>query len=405
MAKPKKITYSDEFGVDTELEENSNNSKTPARIFVFFLVLSFIMGVLGGVGSLVLLSSNTELRGFLGINNFPSTGNNITKTEKLILEESSAITDATKKVAPAVVSIVSSRDVEDFFGRIIEQKSGGTGFIITNDGLILTNKHVVSDEKADYTVFTADGKEFKAKVLTRDPVNDLAILKIEATGLPVVELGNSQDLQIGQWVIAIGNALGEFQNTVTVGVVSAKERKIVANGSSASESLEDLIQTDAAINPGNSGGPLVNLKGHVVGINTAVAGGAQNIGFAIPINSVKVAIDSYKATGRIVRPMLGVRVVLITKEIAKANKLPVDYGALIYRGSKLSEFAIISGSPADKAGLEEGDIILEINGEKINESNSLVKLIQKYQVGTEVEIKYLRDGKEQTAKAILAELK
>lgn len=403
MANPKKITYSDEFGED--IESGETNSKTPGRIFVFFIILSFIMGILGGTGSLLVLSSNAKLRDFLGINNLPTNGNNVTKTEKLVLEESSAVTDATKKVAPAVVSIVASRDVEDFFGRVIEQKSGGTGFVITNDGLILSNKHVVADEKADYTVFTADGKEYKAKVLSRDPVNDLAILKIEATGLPVVELGNSQDLQIGQWVIAIGNALGEFQNTVTVGVVSAKERKIVANGGSTSESLEDLIQTDAAINPGNSGGPLVNLKGQVVAINTAVAGGAQNIGFAIPINVAKTAIDSYKATGKIVRPMLGIRVVMITKEIAKANNLAVDYGALIYQGSKIGEYAVVPGSPADKAGLKEGDIILEINGEKINENNSLTKLIQKNQVGSEIEIKYLRDGKELTTKATLTELK
>lgn len=393
------ITYTDDEG----REQSLNPPKRGAWFVVVFLILSLIMGSVGAFGTLYLFSASPSLKEKLGLKDITIP---TTKTEKLVLEESSAITDAVKKVSPAVVSITTKQNVQDFFGRTYEEETGGgTGFIITSDGLIATNKHVVSDENAEYTVFTADGKEYKAKVQALDSFNDFAVLKIDATGLPVVDLGDSDNLEVGQWVIAIGNALGEFQNTVTVGVVSAKNRKITASGGGENEQLSGLIQTDAAVNPGNSGGPLTNIKGQVVGITTATAGNAQNVGFAIPINVVKTAIDSIKKTGTIERPMIGVRYVLISKEIAKANSLSIDHGAWILRGKNISDVAVIPGSPADKAGLKENDIITKINGDQITDDNSLTKLLQKYNVGNTVELTILRQGKEENVKVTLEKAK
>lgn len=364
---------------------------------VIFLILAFLMGLVGGVGSILILSENSKLQDALGIK-----GSNLnitsTKNEKLKLEESSAIIDAVKKVTPAVVSITTTANVQDFFGNIAQQEGGGTGFIITNDGLILTNKHV-AQAGTSLTVLDSNGKTYDAKVVALDPTNDLAILKINATGLPVVDLGNSDDLQIGQWVIAVGNALGELQNTVTVGVISARERQLIASGNGQEEELNNLLQTDAAINSGNSGGPLVNLAGQVIGINTAVASNAQSIGFAIPINQAKNALESYQKNGKIIKPYLGVRYVTVTREIAKQNNLSVDHGAWLV--SSQGQTAVISGSPAAKAGLKNNDVILEINGEKIDENHPLAGYIAQYQTGDEVTLKIFRDGKESEVKVKL----
>jgi serine protease Do len=395
-----KIIYTDHDGETAPDKKSKNPINRGAFFITFCLILALVMGALGGFGGSILLTTNDTLRKDLGLKDLNI---NTTKTDKVIFEESSGITDSASKVSPSVVSISTSTNVVDLFGQSYEAKGGGTGFIITNDGMIVTNKHVVDDDKATYTVFTSDGKDYAAKIIAKDPYNDLAVIKIDATGLSTVDLGDSDNLQIGQWVVAIGNALGEFSNSVTVGVVSAKERQITASGSvGLTESLEGLIQTDAAINPGNSGGPLVNLKGQVIGINTAVAGNAQGIGFAIPINTVKKAIDSIEKSGKIIRPMIGVRYVPITKEIAKVNKLSVDHGIWILRGATRSDVAVVPGSPADKAGIVENDIILSINGDDINEKQSLIKLLQKYNVGDEVQLKVLRKGKEMTIKVTLA---
>lgn len=363
---------------------------------VIFLILAFLMGLVGGTGAILLLSENSKLQNALGIK---SSNLNImtTKTEKLRLEESSAIIDSVKKVTPAVVSITTTTDVSDFFGNVSQQEGGGTGFIVTNDGLIITNKHVAQAGES-LSVIDSNGKTYNAKVAALDPTNDLAILKIDATGLPVVDLGNSDDLQVGQWVIAVGNALGQLQNTVTVGVISARERQLTAGGIGREEQLNNLLQTDAAINPGNSGGPLVNLSGQVIGINTAVAD-AQNIGFAITSNQARSALDSYKKSGKIIKPFLGVRYLTITNEIAKSQNISVDYGALLL-GSQ-SQSAVSAGSPAEKAGLKSGDVILEINGEKINENHPLGSIIAQFQPGDEVTLKILRDNKESTLKVKL----
>ena len=391
-----KITYLED---NQPLPRYRGKMGSGGKFIVIFLILSFIMGVAGGVGTLLVFSSSPTLKDKLGID---LRNLNITKTntEKLVLEESSAVIDSTKKVSPAVVSIIITTNVTDFFGQVTQEQGAGTGFIFTNDGYILTNKHVASDTEAAYSVFTDDGKKYDGKVVAQDPSNDLAIMKIEASGLPVVDLGDSDKLQIGQWVIAIGNALGQLQNTVTVGVVSARERQLTAGGyGDQTERLENLIQTDAAINSGNSGGPLVNLAGQVIGINTAVASGAQSIGFAIPINTAKTAIQSFQKSGKIVRPLLGVRYVMVDADVAQAYQLPVDYGALINGGQNAA--GVVAGGPADKAGIENGDIITAINDERLDKNNPLGSMLQKYQPGDEIDITYLRGNKEHKTKAKL----
>lgn len=397
-----KLEYDDDTLNHNRLRLKRNQS---FALIISVIIVSLVMGVIGGVGGMIMLTSRGgDLANKLGIADISDITLPTVK-EKIVLEESSAIIDSSKKVSDAVVSITLKSTAQDMFGRVYEQEGAGTGFIITSDGLIITNKHVVSDLNASYTVVTNDGATYDAKIQSADPYQDLAVIKIEARNLPVVELGDSDELSVGQWVVAVGNALGQFENTVTVGVISAKNRTIEASDSNGAraETLEGLLQTDAAINSGNSGGPLVNLKGQVVGINTAVASGAQSIGFAIPINTAKSAIESIKTTGKIIRPYLGVRYVAITKEIAAEANLSVDYGALIKSGSKISELAVIPGSPADKAGLAENDIILEVNGEKINTDNSLVKLIQQYKVGDTVELKVLSKGNDKTVKVKLEE--
>lgn len=401
-----KLVYEDEeldsFDVT---REKSRKKKGQVFVLTLMVVLILVAGGLGGVGGVLLFSANDGYWAKkLGLNPDSISIPTVT-TQKMVLEESSVVIDTVNKVSKSVVSITLKTIVQDFFGQAYQSEGAGTGFIITSDGLILTNKHVVSDANATYTVVTLDGQSYDAKVQSLDPLNDLAVLKIDARNLPVIELGDSDQLQVGQWVIAVGNALGQFQNTVTTGVISAKDRKIQASDSTSSqtETLSNLLQTDAAINPGNSGGPLVNLAGQVIGINTAVASDAQGIGFAIPINLAKTAIESIKKTGRIVRPYLGIRYFEITPVIAKENNLSVDHGALIQRGQGLTDLAVVPGSPADKAGLKENDIVLEVQSEKIDENHSLVSLLQKYEVGQEIELKVLSQGKEKTVKVTLEE--
>ncbi len=355
-----------------------------------------------------------------------------------IPDEESAVTAVVEKASPAVVSIIISKDIpkiQDFFedpfdwdpffnpfgwrrerrqqdqGETEKQEiGGGSGFIVSKDGLIVTNKHVVSDQSADYTVMTKikdEEKRYSAKVMAIDPTNDLAILKIDVKeDLPTLELGDSSALKVGQTVIAIGNSLGEFRNTVSKGIISGLKRNVTAgNGFGQAEQLSEVIQTDAAINPGNSGGPLLNIAGQAIGVNVAMAQGAENIGFALPINLVKKAIGSVKEKGKIVQPYLGIRYILVTKEIQKQNNLPYDYGALVLRGERMTDFAVVPGSPADKAGIVENDIILEVNGVKINEKNQLSAQIAKYNVGDTVTLKIWHKGEEKTVQVKLEERK
>ncbi|MEI8061617.1 MAG: trypsin-like peptidase domain-containing protein [Candidatus Berkelbacteria bacterium] len=373
-------------------------------LIAVIIIVSMIFGSVAGVGSIILLSENNgQIAKKIGFKNWDNLTIPLTETKKINVQESGAIIDSSNKVSPAVVSIVAKSQVQTIFGDTSQATSAGTGFIITSDGLILTNKHVVSDASAIYTIIAADGKNYDGKIQSIDPLNDLAVIKITTTGLPVVELGDSDQLQVGQWVVAIGNALGQYQNTVTAGVISAKQRDIQASDSTgaSSENLSGMLQTDAAINTGNSGGPLVNLQGQVIGINTAVASGAQGIGFAIPINAAKSAIDSIKKTGKIVRPYLGVRYLPITPDIAKTNNLKYDYGALVVKGNGIGQVAVVPGSPADKAGIVENDIILEINGERIDSTNSMTSLLTKYNVGDTVSVKISHAGEEKTVKVTL----
>ncbi len=345
-----------------------------------------------------------------------------------------AVVQAVKQASPSVVSIVITKDLpvieqcpynpfsnlppgfQDFFGNGSgfqftqpcqkgtqeQQVGGGSGFVVSSSGLILTNKHVVADTSASYTVLTSDGKKYAAKVVARDPVQDLAVLKINAEGLPVMRLGDSNGLQLGQTAIAIGNSLGQFSNTVSVGVISGLQRTITASGAGfGAETIQGVIQTDAAINPGNSGGPLLNLEGEVIGINTAIVSGAQNIGFAIPINEAKRDIHSVETTGVITTPYLGVRYTIITSDFAKAQHLPVSRGALL-RGSEAGP-AIVPGSPAAKAGLQAEDIILEVNGTAINADHPLQNLVNQYNVGDTVTLKVRRGNQELTIPVTLAE--
>lgn len=385
----------------------------------WFLIGAFLLGVLGG--------ASTSYIFYLKIKQeVADAGVPIIHSEKIIEKEyipqttqEQKIIDIVKENSPSVVSVVAYKDVpvyeqtfqQDFFFIIpkLEQKGterqqvgAGTGFIVSSDGLILTNKHVVSDKDAEYVVIMTDNKEYNAKVLARDPVQDLAIMKIEGgNSFKPLKLGSVDDIQIGQTVIAIGNALGRFQNTVSVGVISGLGRTIVATGPDfATERLEDIIQTDTAINRGNSGGPLINLKGEVVGINTAVSTEGENIGFAISIDKAKRSIEQVKTLGRISYPYMGVRYIILNKEISKARDIEVDYGALIVGDD---EPAVVDGSPAQKAGIKEGDIILEINGEKITENNSLAKIISKYNPFESLNLKILRDGQEIYLNIILGE--
>ena len=413
------------------------------RLIVLTILISSIFGFLSGAISGSYFYS--EVKNYLTKLNIE-----LPETEKIIEKETireylpqasqeEATIQVVKEVSPAVVSIIISKDVPVFeqyyinpfeeFGQPFfqfevpqyrqkgtqkQEVGGGTGFIISKDGMILTNSHVVSDEEADYTVFTLDGKKYPAKVLAKDTFRDLALIEIEPEKIvdgkgefnlksfPVAELGDSDNLQIGQTVITIGNALGEFKNTVSAGVISGLGRRVTASGGGVVETLEDVIQTDAAINQGNSGGPLLNLKGEVIGVNFAMVQQAENIGFAISINKAKKDIEQVKKFGKISFPFLGVRYVLINEEIQKENNLPVDYGAWVQKGEG-GEPAIFPGSAAEKVGLEEGDIILEFNGEKITTENTLAKIIMEHDPGDKITLKILRQGKEKIFEVVLGE--
>jgi S1-C subfamily serine protease len=423
------------------------------RIFLGVLSLVIAICIIGfGVGAAALHYFPSQTQSFLQYFKLPEVGAPKINQQPSASPYASnisyeqAIIDAAKNVSPSVVNIVISKNVPTYeeqyinpfgdngsnnpFGDLfpnfnfeipqqvqngtqLQEVGAGSGFIVSADGLVLTNKHVVSDSQAEYTVFTNDGQKYPAKVLALDPVQDLAVVKISrpsgtpsndgGTFKPVI-LGDSAGIQIGQTAIAIGNALGQFSNTVSVGVVSGLGRTIFASDQTGgfSETLENIIQTDAAINAGNSGGPLVNLKGEVIGVNVAMAEGAQSVGFALPINLAKKDIDQVAKTNKIVYPFLGVRYVLVDDQVKQKYNLSVDYGALILKGDR-GEPAVTSGSAAEKAGIKEKDVILSINGEKITTDNSMAKIIQKYNPGDKITLHILRGDKEQDIDVTLGE--
>ncbi len=306
-----------------------------------------------------------------------------------------SIADIAQTASPSVVTIslhttqrTPSYSLEDLFRRRffnIEQeleeiqKNIGTGFVVTDQGLIVTNKHVIADTEAIYYIIDKDDNEYEVQKIYRDPANDLAILQIQENNLTPLKLGDSDQVAVGEWVVAIGTALGEFRHTVTAGVVSGLGRGITASDAfgNAVESLENVIQTDAAINPGNSGGPLLNLSGEVIGINTAVTTGAENIGFAIPINVVKASLENFNETGQFDRPFLGIRYQIVSQRAAIANEIP--------QGAYITE--IIEGSAAEEAGLQQGDIILSIDGQEITEETNLAEIINQKKVGDRVTLR------------------
>ncbi len=339
------------------------------------------------------------------------TGSGINKaSQQIVSSESQLISDIAKKVGPSVVSVnVTSQSVQsDLFGfaQPSQQQSAGTGIILSADGLIMTNRHVVPAGSSSVSVTLSDGTkldsvEVVGQTNDSDPL-DVAFLRIKdkkGKTLTPAAIGDSSLVNVGDKVVAIGNALGQFRNTVTSGIISGFGRDVQAGDQTSTENLQDLFQTDAAINEGNSGGPLVNVNGEVIGMNTAIAGNAQNIGFAIPANDLKGLIKSVVATGKFQRPYLGVHYVSLTDDIAYQYNLSVKRGAYIAPGG--SQSSIVSGSPADKAGLKEKDIITKVNNTAVDENNSLSSLLGRFSVGDNVSLTVVRDGKQQTVSVTL----
>jgi len=339
--------------------------------------------------------------------------------DTLRLDDQEATIRAIKKVMPAVVNIVvmdkqTTTTIDLSTGEKTQktdtvQKGSGTGFLISADGLILTNKHVVSvgnEKTAEYKIVLNTGKRYYAQLIGKDPINDLAVLKIFDKNLPYAQLGDSDKLQIGSTVMTIGNTLGRYKNSATKGIVSGLGRSIEASdqSSATTEILDNVIQTDAEINLGNSGGPLIDLNGNIIGVNVAIDQSGTSIGFAIPINDAKPVIKSVREIGRIVRTRLGIRYFMLTPEIAQDNNLTKDVGAWIPT-SKDETPSILADSPATKAGLKEGDIITEINGIKLQGQTTLLSVIQKYKPGNKIGLKVFRDGKFSTLVAVLDEFR
>lgn len=323
-----------------------------------------------------------------------------TKTE--IVDEETVVTRVVEKATESVVTVAISKDVINNSLDVFSQMFGvsqekvettnierdiGTGFIISEDGLIVTNKHVVSDILAKYKVIIGKDETVDVVNIYRDPINDLAIIKVNKTGLKPVEMGDSSKLKVGQTVIAIGTALGEFRSTVTKGVISGLGRGITAGGFGIGmEKLEDVIQVDAAINSGNSGGPLFDSSGKVIGVNVAVSQNGQSIGFALPINLVIQSVNNFKVTGEFDRPYLGVSYQVVSKQAALLNEVPA--GAYVQ--------TVIENSPAQKAGLKTGDIITEVDGNKLVEmkDSSIAGIVNQKKIGDTIKVKYFRDKTE-----------
>lgn len=374
--------------------------KTKLYSTVFMLLVAVAAGFLGG---------------YYSPSHGSSASSNTAVQKQVISSEGDIVRDIAKNVGAAVVSVnvTSQATTQDLFGfsRTGEQQGAGTGVIINTDGTIITNRHVVPAGTTKVTVTLSDGTELdNVDVIGRTNDNDaldIAFIKIKDTKgkkLTAAKLGDSSKVQVGDKVVAIGNALGQFQNTVTSGIISGYGRSIQAGdeSGSTSETLQNLFQTDAAINEGNSGGPLVNLAGEVIGINTAIAAGnnAQNVGFAMPINDVQGLIASVLKSGKLERPYLGVRYVAITDDVAYEYNLSVKRGAYVFAPNR-QEASVVSGSPADKAGVQDKDIITQIDDTKLDEKNSLISVLGRKTVGDKVSLHILRDGKEQTLTATL----
>lgn len=362
------------------------------------LVLLGVLLILSGVLSLV----SDYAPKFNGFNlNKPQE-----QKVKVVTEESVTVNDV-KEIGPSVVTVLeeaapqSSGQTFNFgpFGIFqVPQESPtpaqpqaiGSGFIVSSDGIVVTNKHVVADTSGTYQVVTSNDKTYTVKNIYRDPLNDIAILKIDPSEnggqtLKPAKLGDSSKLEVGQFVVAIGTALGEFRNTVTTGVISGLGRGITAGSAFQGfvERLDNVIQTDAAINPGNSGGPLVDSSGQVIGINTAVSQSGQNIGFALPINILKDSLNNFNQTGQFNRPYLGIAYKMVTKDLALING--VAQGAYIE--------SVVSGSPAERAGIKQGDIITKMDGKALDGTKEPSTIIASKKVGDSISMTIWRNGK------------
>ena len=336
-------------------------------------------------------------------------------------------TDIIKKSMPAVVSIAITKQLAKIEAELPQntfpflhsqneqqramlknladadgmvQVGGGSGFVVDSGGIIITNRHVIADKESEYTIITNDDQKFGAEVLARDPMSDVAILKLHVTDktkgkvkkLPTLKLGNSDKVTLGESVLAIGNSLGIFRNTVSAGIISGLSRSIRAqiDPQTPAQEIRGLIQTDTAINPGNSGGPLLNEKGEVIGINAAIVFGAQNIGFAIPINTVQRDLKDLKKYGRIRKPLLGIRYLNIDENISKKMDLPATNGALVIHEDHHTPGVII-GTPADKAGIRAGDIIVKCDGKLINNKTTIQDILEKKSVDDTLELDIIRE--------------
>ncbi len=378
------------------------------------------------IGLLVIISAGQQyLPSLFQSNSLNLASSGGSEQVKVVTEESVTI-NIVKKYGPSVVTVAGTESQQElekqqqqnspfgfspFFdispapslspapdGNQDQPQVIGSGFVVSSNGMIVTNKHVVADTQMTYQVITSDGKKYSVKNIYRDPLNDVALLKIDPSQnssekLQSLTLGESSHLQVGQYVVAIGTALGEFRNTVTTGVISGLGRGITSGDpyQGSVEQLNNVIQTDAAINPGNSGGPLFNSAGQVIGVNTAVSQNGQNIGFAIPINVIKDAFQNFQQNGKIERPFLGVSYTMLSKSLAVLNNLP--------QGAYVQD--VEQNSPADSAGIQQGDVITKIEGQQIDDTNSLSTVIAKDKVGQTITITIYRDNNTQDIKVTL----
>jgi len=369
---------------------------TPAKVVTIVIIVAvFCLG--GGiVGGYLVSQFQPSLT--------PISRSNAPDGNKIVTQEEEDVAGVASKVGPSVVSVVTKTATRSPYGSVGTQEGAGTGIIISDKGYVMTNKHVIQGSQA-VNVVTSDGvTHTDVEIVGTDPLNDIAFLKINnANDLKAAQLGDSSSLRIGQKVVAIGNALGQYQNSVTSGIISGTGRSIVAGvegNEGATERLTDLIQTDAAINSGNSGGPLVNLAGQVIGINTALASDANGIGFSIPINATKGMLKGVLESGKIERAYIGVNYIAITPDVAAQYKLPVKKGAYVVSDENSS--AVISGSPAEKAGVKDKDIIIKVNDVEVGDKGSVASLVAEYKPGDTVELTLMRDGKQIAVRVTLA---
>lgn len=367
------------------------------RVIVTILIASVFGLAAGFAGSK--LASITD-----GTDQFASRLTSGSDGNKIVTQEEENLSSVVSKVSPSVVSIITQSQTTDFYLGTSTEEGAGTGIIVSEDGYVMTNKHVVAGANT-VGVALSDGTTYAdVEVLGVDPLNDVAFLKIpNVRGLPAAELGDSTSIRVGQKVVAIGNSLGQYQNTVTSGIISGTGRPVAAQAGNEVETLTDLIQTDAAINPGNSGGPLLNFQGQVIGINTAIAADAQGIGFSIPIGATKGILKGVLAGNGVQRAYLGINYVPITADVAEFYKLSVKKGAYVFNGE--GKTAVASGSPAANAGIKDKDIITKVNDIEVGDRGSVSSLVAEYAPGDKIKLTVIRDGKTMTVNATLVVFK